>query len=105
MSLAFARYIQILDTLLQRPEPREEARQLREQGVSIREISKILGVSRETVRRYFPQAPEARQKHDDATKARYWELRAAGFSIRGAAREMGLNKGTVQWWEDEAKRA
>lgn len=107
MSLAFARYIQILDALLQRPEPREEARQLRAQGVSIRQIGKELGVSRETIRQWCASDAPAnpRTKHSPEVKERYWELRKSGLSIRKAAKELALSKGTVQCWEDKARRA
>jgi transposase-like protein len=107
MSLAFARYVHILHGLMQKPEPREEARQLREQGVSIRQIGKELGVSRETVRKWCASDAPAnpRTKHAPDVEAHYWQLRKSGLSIRKAAREMGLSKGTVQWWEDKSKRA
>jgi transposase len=105
--LCFARYVHILHGLMQRPEPREEARQLREQGVSIRQIGKELGVSRETIRQWCASDVPAnpRTKHAPDVETRYWQLRKSGLSIRKAAREMGLSRSTVQWWEDKSKRA
>ena len=106
LHLCFARYVHILHGLMQKPEPREEARQLRGQGVSIRQIGKELGVSRETVRKWCAiDAPaNPRSKHSPEIRERYWELRKSGFSIRKAAKELALSKGTVQCWEDRSKR-
>jgi transposase len=102
----FARYCALLERLTTRMLPYDEARQLKAQGVSIREIGKRLGVSRETVRKWCasdaPVSP--RKKHAPETESRYWELRKVGVSIRKAARELGLSKGTVQWWEDKARK-
>jgi transposase len=95
----FARYCEILESLRRSPE--DEARELRGLGLSYNEISARIGLARETIRRMFPAT---RQTHGEAVRARYWALREQGASIRAAAREMGLNRGTVQWWEDESKR-
>lgn len=105
--LAFARYCQILESVVARLPPEEEARQMKAQGGSVRQIAKVLSVSRETVRKWCASdgQRQPRKKHSDETEARYWELRKSGVSIRGAAKQMGLSKGTVQWWEDKAKRA
>jgi len=81
----------------------EEARRLRaEEQLSISRIRELLGVSREQIEAWLRGVPAPewtkRPNAKDDLHARAVDLRNAGYSVPGIARELGIARSTAWLW-------